>query len=47
MLATPNPMTSPPSSSVRQPELPNPTMSRPMPTTTTAISMDRMVTGTL
>ena len=47
MLATPSPMISPPSSSVRHPELPNPTMSSPMPTTITAISMDRTVTGTL
>ena len=46
MLATPSPMITPPSTSVRQRALPNPTISSPTPTTT-AISMDKMVTGTL
>ncbi len=47
MLATPNPMITPPSSSVHQAELPKPTMNSPAPTTTTAMSMDAAVTGTL
>ena len=47
MLATPSPMIVPPSSSGPFPARPNPTMNTPIPTTTTAITMDKMVTGTL
>ena len=48
MLATPTPMIAPPSSSGGQaPGRLNPTMKIPIPTTSTAISMDKMVTGTL
>ena len=48
MLATPSPMIVPPSSSgpLPVPRL-NPTMNTPMPTTITAITMDKMVMGTL
>ena len=47
MLATPSPMITPPSSSDRVPARPNPTMNVPIPTTSTAITIDKMVTGTL
>jgi hypothetical protein len=47
MLATPQPMITPPSRSGLIPCLLNPTMNVPIPTTTTAITMDKMVTGTL
>jgi hypothetical protein len=47
MLATPSPMIVPPSSSGLFPARLNPTMKIPIPTTTTAITMDKMVKGTL
>jgi hypothetical protein len=48
MQATPIPMIAPPSSSGGQaPGRLNPTMKIPIPTTITAISMDKMVIGTL
>jgi hypothetical protein len=47
MLATPSPMIVPPSSSGPFPARLNPTMNVPIPTTTTAITMDKMVKGTL
>ena len=47
MLATPSPMITPPSSSGRVPARLNPTMNVPIPTTSTAMTMDKMVTGTL
>src|ERR1700748_224859 len=47
MLATPSPIIVPPSSSGQLPARPNPTMNTPIPTTTTAITMEKMVTGTL
>ena len=48
MLATPSPRIVPPSSSGPLPARRlNPTMNTPMPTTITAITMDKMVKGTL
>lgn len=47
MHATPIPMIRPPVSRGTSPSPPNPTMSRPTATTTTEISMLRIVTGTL
>jgi hypothetical protein len=47
MLATPNPVISPASSSERYPAPANPTISRPTHTIATAISMLRIVISTL
>jgi len=47
MLATPMPVITPASSRFRQVGRPKPIISRPMKTTTTAISMLAMVIGTL
>ena len=48
MLATPSPRIVPPSSSGPFPARRlNPTMNTPIPTTTTAITMDKIVKGTL
>src|SRR5213076_806319 len=44
---TPSPTIRPPASNGRSPSPPNPTMSRPTLTTTTAITMLKIVTGTL
>jgi hypothetical protein len=47
MTATPMPTITPPVSSALRPPFPKPTMNRPTPTTTIAISMDAIVSGTL
>jgi hypothetical protein len=47
MLATPNPVITPASSSGRYPSPPNPTISRPTHTMPTAMSMLSIVIGTL